>query len=382
MVSSEQDKPPEYFSNYENLRRTVELNAKVGEKTLQMVQFPRPIRWLAKLAARIFLYLAQVVTIPQRQFNCALIQMMQILQGRLVDLEEEMTDCRKTLYSVELCLKDQERRLRILIEEAVKRMPGPLDEGYARALSDEEDHLLDPFYVSLQNAFRGSRDEIKNRMKAYLPLIKEIQADIVSNSIVDLGCGRGEWLELLKEEGYTACGLDLNRSVAEQCRELGLDVVEADMLDYLRSIASGSLGAVTGFQIVEHLQFQYLIALVDEALRVLKPGGLAIFETPNPRNILVGACNFYLDPTHRNPLPPDLLKFIFDSRGFERVNIELCNPYNTEFLISDESEFASRFNELFYGPQDYAVVAYKSEVVLGPTRSRKNSACSASGSGL
>jgi O-antigen chain-terminating methyltransferase len=202
-------------------------------------------------------------------------------------------------------------------------------------------------------------------VKVYLPLIQEIQADSADNSIVDLGCGRGEWLELLKEEGYIAYGLELNRSAAGQCRELGLDVVETDMLEYLRSIDSGSLGAVTGFHIVEHLQFKYLIALVDEMLRVLRPGGLALFETPNPRNILVGACNFYFDPTHRNPLPPDLLKFILESRGFERGNIEPLNPYDTEFLISDDSELASRFNEFFYGPQDYAVAAYKSKVALG-----------------
>jgi O-antigen chain-terminating methyltransferase len=114
-----------------------------------------------------------------------------------------------------------------------------------------------------------------------------------------------------------------------------------------------------------------MIALLDETLRVLKPGGLAIFETPNPQNILVGACNFYLDPTHRHPLPPALLEFIFESRGFERVKIEPCNPYNTEFLANDESEVASRFNELFYGPQDYAVVAYKSEVQIGFSEERK-----------
>src|SRR4030043_2272533 len=145
--------------------------------------------------------------------------------------------------------------------------------------------------------------------------------------ILDLGCGRGEWLELLKENGYIAKGVDFNRVMVRQCQELGLDVTESDMIEYLRNQQPNSFGALTGFHILEHLSFKAVISLFDEALRVLKSGGMVIFETPNPENLIVAACNFYFDPTHRNPLPPRLLNFLIVSRGFEKTGIIRLHPY-------------------------------------------------------
>ena len=139
-----------------------------------------------------------------------------------------------------------------------------------------------------------------------------------------------------------------------------MDVVEGDAIEYLHTLPDASLGAVTAFHLIEHLPFGVLIKFLDETVRVLKSGGLAIFETPNPENILVGACNFYFDPTHRNPLPPAMMKFMAESRGLCKVKIKTLHSFDEASKVQgDGSELAKRFNDCFYGPQDYAVVGYK-----------------------
>jgi O-antigen chain-terminating methyltransferase len=118
------------------------------------------------------------------------------------------------------------------------------------------------------------------------------------------------------------------------------------------------LGTVTGFHIIEHLPFPLLFELLNETKRVLKPGGLAIFETPNPQNILVSSNNFYIDPTHLNPLPSTLVEFLVEHIGLQSVKILNLNSYDESYQISG-SEVAERFNSYFYGAQDYAVIGYK-----------------------
>jgi O-antigen chain-terminating methyltransferase len=175
--------------------------------------------------------------------------------------------------------------------------------------------------------------------------------------ILDLGCGRGEWLELLKEEGRTALGVDRNRVMVDLCRERNLEAAEGDALDYLRKAKANSLGAVTGFQFVEHIPPHTLVAILDECLRVLRSRGLIIFETPNPENLFVGAYSFYIDPTHRNPLVPDSLNFLAQQRGFVGTKILRLHKYG-DFNSVDEKadEFQKRW---FYSETDFALIGYK-----------------------
>lgn len=224
----------------------------------------------------------------------------------------------------------------------------------------DPDHGLEHLYAAFEERFRGSREEIKSRVSVYLPFVREAGAGTSQAPVLDLGCGRGEWLEVLRDSGLVARGLDHNHAMAQQCRELGLDAVEADVLEYLRAQAPGSLGAVTGIHIIEHLPFASLVALFDEALRALRPGGVAIFETPNPENLLVGACNFWYDPTHRHPLPPLATQFVAQARGYGRVDIVPLHPYPAESRLHGAPEdMQDRLNQLLFGPQDYAVVAFK-----------------------
>jgi O-antigen chain-terminating methyltransferase len=125
-------------------------------------------------------------------------------------------------------------------------------------------------------------------------------------------------------------------------------------------LPDSSIGAITGFHIIEHLPWNGFIDLLEETVRLLKPGGVAIFETPNPGNVLVGSHNFYLDPTHRSPLPAPLVRFMVEARGLCNVEVLFLHPYPEGIKVSaDALAVAERFNEYFYGPQDYAVIGRK-----------------------
>ena len=251
----------------------------------------------------------------------------------------------------------QATRISVLLKEARKKISTVSDDSLLRRFSAEDKHALDALYFSLEDRFRGTRDEIKERLRGYLPLLRNKKIGGKGMPILDIGCGRGEWLELLAESGLEARGVDRNRLFVAACKERGLNVSEGDAIEYLGEVPSCSLGAVTGFHIIEHLPLEELIRLIDETVRVLKPGGLAIFETPNPQNVLVACHNFYIDPTHRNPLPALTVQFLLEARGLCDVEILYLAPYPESFKVRDGGpEIMQRFNDYFYGPQDYAVI--------------------------
>jgi len=266
-------------------------------------------------------------------------------------------------------LIQQKRLITMFLEQAQRQLTEPFSKEQLQTFAQEEQHSLDAFYVAFEDEFRGSREIILNRLKVYLPIIQEAKVRTPDLPILDVGCGRGEWLELLRESGYTATGIDINRVMLEKCRDRGLQVMESDVIAYLQSLPDASLGVVTGFHIIEHLPFSMLIKLVDETIRVLHSGGLAIFETPNPENLIVGACNFYSDPTHRNPLFPPTVKFIFEQHGFLDVKLLRLREHRLEDplqLVQPDNPIASQLNPLieiaksnFYAPPDFAVVAKK-----------------------
>ena len=247
-----------------------------------------------------------------------------------------------------------ERRLTLLLEEARRRLPEPFAQEQLQTIAEEGSHALDMLYASFEDEFRGSRQDIKDRCKVYLPMLKDAG---ITTDILDLGCGRGEWLELLKEEGFEARGVEQNRAMIELCRERSLEVTSSDVIAYLQNLPENSLRAITGFHFIEHMPFETLIKMLDEVVRTLKPGGMVIFETPNPENIMVSSYNFYLDPTHRNPLPGPMVKFLLESRGLSRVEVMMLNPLGHK--VKGDDELTIRFNSLFFGPRDYAVIGRK-----------------------
>jgi len=247
----------------------------------------------------------------------------------------------------------QERRLLTLLEGR-KALAVP-DVPSRTPKVDSANHLMDLLYLSLEDQFRGTRADIKDALQMYLPILN---AAGIRDGVLDVGCGRGEWLELLKEEGVAASGIDVNLLAVEECRRLKLDTHEADAINHLQALPDSSLNCVTAFHLVEHLPLETLVRFLDESLRTLRTDGLLIIETPNPQNFIVGSCNFYFDPTHRNPLPQLTMQCILEARGFGRLETIELRPMIAEKIKGDD-ELTKRFNEYFYGPMDYAIVARK-----------------------
>ena len=221
---------------------------------------------------------------------------------------------------------------------------------------DLYDERIDSLYVAFEDVFRGSRDDIKSRLAPYLEQIKQAGLGGPDKPILDIGCGRGEWLELLREHGLEAYGVDLNSMMIERSLAVGLKAQKADAVAHLRELPDQSLGGLTAFHFIEHIPFEVFVNFLDEALRVLTPGGVVILETPNPETIRVGATTFYYDPTHRNPLPPVPTKFIVEHRGFVDVEIIRLHPVIEEQLQALD-ENAEVLNRVLFGPQDYAIIA-------------------------
>ena len=211
------------------------------------------------------------------------------------------------------------------------------------------------FYRAFEEQFRGSREQIASRLHVYLPFVEPLKTIETAPIALDLGCGRGEWLELLQANGFQAKGVDLDAGMLSVCHELNLDVQLGDALDYLRGLDADSLSVVSAFHVVEHIPFEILRELSTEAYRVLKPSGLLILETPNSENLMVGTSTFYLDPTHQKPLPAQLLSFVVEYAGFNRVKT---------LYLQDSPELASAqqtslVNVLGGVSPDYAIVAQK-----------------------
>jgi O-antigen chain-terminating methyltransferase len=299
----------------------------------------------------------------------------EFIQPALAEIESRHRKLSETLSVIEsrqreqkIGLLDQQRRMALLLEEARKRMPEPFSGEQVAAMAAAADHWLDAHYLSFEDVFRGSRQDIKQRVEVYLPVLRGADAGVQERPVIDLGCGRGELLELLKDNGLVARGVDLNQILIEQCRGSGLDVTEADAIAYLEGLPAASVGAITGLHIIEHIPFERLVRLLDESLRVLKPGGVVAFETPNPENLLVGACNFYYDPTHLNPLPPPVTQFLIEARGFVRVEIQRLTENRAVETLPEAPEgpgseplnqVISFINRHFAAPPDYAVIGYK-----------------------
>ena len=215
--------------------------------------------------------------------------------------------------------------------------------------------MSDHFYRAFEDKHRGSRELIKERLKAYLPFILPLLQAYPQGQAIDLGCGRGEWLELLTEVGLRPAGIDLDDGMLAACRQLGLTAEQGDAIAHLRGLPDESHVLVTAFHVVEHIAFEQLQTLVQQALRVLKPGGLLIMETPNPENILVATCNFYVDPSHERPIPPVLLSFLAEYVGFSRVKTVRLQESRE---LADQTHL--KLEDIFSGVSpDYAIVAQK-----------------------
>lgn len=251
-------------------------------------------------------------------------------------------------------LRAEVRELRALVEQLAGR-----SDGYSPRFA--------AIYPQFEDRFRGSEADVRERLAVYLPRVrKAVRSDADGPRVLDVGPGRGEWLALLAEADVPAVGVDDNLPMVEHLRGRGLDVVHADGTAHLGAVEPGSLDVVTAFHVVEHLDLESLLGLLGAARRALRPGGLLVAETPNPTNLVMGACNFHLDPTHRAPIPPAQLEFLARASGFTGVETWALHPKEDLDLSglrldgvdpAAAATLAAALQKGLFGPQDYAVLA-------------------------
>ncbi len=229
--------------------------------------------------------------------------------------------------------------------------PGPLES------------LDSAVYVGFEDQFRGSTDDIRQRVSEYLPFFQG------ARDVLDIGCGRGEFLALLRDQGIQARGIDINASMVDVCRQQNLDVIEADALSYLRAQPDRSLGGLFAAQVVEHLEPRYLTGLLDVAFDKLRPGAPMILETINPACWFAFFESYIRDITHVRPIHPDTLSYLLIASGFQHVDIRYRAPYPEHDKLQPIAPQASlgdtvdtlnanveRLNRLLFTWLDYAAI--------------------------
>jgi SAM-dependent methyltransferase len=252
------------------------------------------------------------------------------------------------------------------------QVPGSVGPGPRSTAADAFSPALDAYkYVGFEDQFRGSRDAIGTRQEFYLPFFADAGGDVL-----DVGCGRGEFIELLNARGIPARGIDLNHEMAENCRARGLNVVEADAVGYLRSIDDSSLGGVFAAQVVEHLEPSYLLRFLDLAFAKLRPGGTLVLETLNPACWTAFFESYIRDITHRWPLHPETLQYLVSASGFTRADLHFLSPVpvadrlqsiavgadataELRDLVDTFNANADKLNARIFSHMDYAVAGKK-----------------------
>ena len=275
------------------------------------------------------------------------------MEWRVDKLAAEYQDV-KILMKKFLFLKEKLNSLLSVLEE--KKTPS----------SAQVKEILEPLedwrYAGFENRFRGSEEEVKKQQADYLPYFKK------KGKILDLGCGRGEFLELLEKNGVEAIGIDLNDQMIDICLEKGLNCQKGDILEKLAEWDDGSLSGLFSSQVIEHLPPAYLKRLLELAYFKLAPSSYIVLETINPVSVFSLVQVYFLDLSHQKPLHPQAIKFLMESLGFEEVEIKYSTPIKEERLheLPGADEISSilnqnidKLNELLYAPSNYAAIGLK-----------------------
>jgi O-antigen chain-terminating methyltransferase len=286
--------------------------------------------------------------------------------------EAQVSEVRTTLGVIQRAVQTMKRELE-------SRADGVHATPSTDAVPDSGRDLNSYKYVGFEDQFRGSQQDIRDRAASYVSLFEG------ASDVLDLGCGRGEFLDLLRERGISARGVDLNEEMAAICRERGLQAVAGDALHYLKRLPDNSLGGLFAAQVAEHLEPDYLIRLLETAYHKLRPGSKIVLETINPACWFAFFSSYIRDITHVRPLHPDTLEYLLLASGFQRVEIRFSAPFPDESklqplvvpTLDDESaapeetrdptrrmaavfnENMRKLNELMFTYLDYAAVGEK-----------------------
>jgi O-antigen chain-terminating methyltransferase len=273
------------------------------------------------------------------------------MEWRVDKLAAEYEDV-KLLMKKFIQLRDQLDRLLAVLE------------GGQRPTPAEVKKILEPLedwrYAGFENRFRGSEEEVKRKLREYVPYFSK------EGMVLDLGCGRGEFLELLQESGIAAAGVDISSQMVDICLDKGLRCQKGDILETLAELMDGSLSGIFSSQVIEHLPPVYLQKLLGLAQRKLAPSGAIVLETINPVSVFALVQIYYLDLSHRNPVHPQALKFMLEAAGFENVEIKYSSALDRERLQNlpgaDErtavlNRNIDNLNDLLFAPANFAAIA-------------------------
>lgn len=299
------------------------------------------------------------------------------LEQALLDASNEATRLRDEALPASVArsdallgrLAEELEEVASLVERSLRGEPLPVVDSVSVAEGRLAESLkaVQPL---LLESFRGSGSEIRHRLDRYLP---DLQS---SPPVLDLGCGRGELLLLLREAGVEATGIEGDAALTGAARRRGLEVIEGDVLEVLRGLESDTWGAVTAIHLFEHLASSALAAVLAEIRRVLRPGGVLIVECPNPHSLRVGGTLFWQDPTHIRPLLPETLELFLRAAGLPPSRREFMNPFPADQLFEDDGggtqtaadpdvtklaervdRLRRRLDEVLNGPRDFVVWA-------------------------
>jgi 2-polyprenyl-3-methyl-5-hydroxy-6-metoxy-1,4-benzoquinol methylase len=232
-------------------------------------------------------------------------------------------------------------------------------------------------YYQIERHFRGTEEEIRARQSFYIPFFAG------RKNVLDIACGRGEFLELMREANVSVKGVDLDADMVGRCLEKDLNVTRADVFAYLAGIADSSLDGIFCSQFVEHLTPDAYIRLLSECGKKLAPGGVLAVETQNPECLAIFSQSFYIDPTHVKPIPAALLRVLFREAGLGKVSTHFLSPASAGLPLIPQlasqtiepealeawNKAVARFNETFFGGMDYAVIGYRVEPLPAGSKS-------------
>ncbi|HXE76455.1 MAG TPA: methyltransferase domain-containing protein [Candidatus Xenobia bacterium] len=305
------------------------------------------------------------------QSNAAAVR--QEMEQNLGALAQDLHALRDELCRMQEQMTTEVRGLRNELKQDLQMLQAGL-QSVQDLLAAERAPIEEAFdYFQMEEKLRGDEEGVRQRQAVYVPYFHN------RSPVVDLGCGRGEFVRMLLEAGIDARGVDRNSRMVAHAQSRGTPVEQADFFDYLKAQPDASLGGVFSAQVIEHLTPQQLVALLRLAHRKLRPEGVAIFETQNPQCLLSIAGYFWMDPSHRHPIHPRQLLFLAEAAGFAKTDVVWLNECPAESRLprlphgrgatTPRKEFDAaidRFNQYFLGPADYAVVAWKSVPVSAP----------------
>ncbi len=322
-------------------------------------------------AKRLLLRLLRVYTTGQVSFNRAVSGVLGALDGRVRGLQQFQehaarfqagvvrfqTDVAGFQAHADSRLAGLEGHVRRLAEEA-----GGLARQVARMAPATSEQMFAPgAHAEFERQFRGSREEIRERQRIYVPILERAARQVGAGArFLDLGCGRGELLELARDAGLAAAGVESDASLVRACRERGLDAREGDLFDALWAEREKSLAGVSALQVVEHLPWAAVRTLVDLSYQRIRPGGCLVVETIHPASAYAMRA-FYLDPTHRQPVPSEMAHFLFSQAGFRDVEVRLLNPVEEPKLSAAVAgnPALQGLSDLLFGFRDYAAIGWK-----------------------